>query len=196
MEATAAAAVGANPDALYRTLRALASRGYFTETTPRAFAHTPLSRLLRDGAPGSLRHYATWLAGESFRAWAEFAHTVVSGEPAFDVVFGAPLFDYLSNNPESGELFNQAMAGTVAARLDVVAAQDWSGARTIVDVGGGRGVLMAAVLARYPDMRGVVFDLPSVVVEATTLASSFSSRSCRPAMSPVPSSSTFRCSHC
>src|SRR2546425_3302641 len=142
-----AAAVGASPDALYRTLRALASRGYFTETTPRAFAHTALSRLLEDGAPGSLRQYAIWLAGESFRAWVEFAHAVVSGEPAFDLVFGAPLFDYLSNNPESGELFNQAMAGTVAARLDVVGAQDWSGGRTIVDVGGGRGVLMAAVLA-------------------------------------------------
>src|SRR5437764_11802788 len=99
-----AAAVGANPDALYRTLRARASRGYFTEATPRAFAHTPLSRLLEDGAPGSLRHYAIWLVGESFKAWAEFAHAVVSGEPAFDLVFGAPLFDYLSNNPESGEL--------------------------------------------------------------------------------------------
>jgi len=161
-----AAATGVNPDALYRTLRALASRGYFTEVRPRVFAHTALSELLRDGASGSLRHYAIWLAGDSFRAWAEFDHTLRTGKPAFEAVFGAPLFDYLTAHAASGELFNKAMAGTVVARLEVVATQDWSNVGTIVDVGGGRGGLVISVLARYPTMRGVVFDLPNVVVEA------------------------------
>ena len=66
-----ASAVGAEPSALYWTMRALASMGYFTETAPRTFGHTPLSLLLREGTPGSLRHIARWNASEPFRAWSE-----------------------------------------------------------------------------------------------------------------------------
>jgi hypothetical protein len=163
-----ALAVGAKADSLYRTMRALASLGYFTETAPRTFGHTPLSQLLRDGTPGSLRHLARWFASElTFRAWGMFGETVRSGLPAFDRVFGAPLFDYLSEHDDSRETFNQAMAGSVVSRMEVMLAQDWADVGKLVDVGGGRGALVAAMLARYPEMRGVVFDLPAVVGEAT-----------------------------
>jgi O-methyltransferase domain len=162
-----AVAVGADAGALYRAMRALASLGYFTETAPRAFAHTPLSQLLREGTPDSLRHFARWNAGEPFQAWATLGETIRSGSPAFDRVFGAPLFDYLSEHDDSRETFNQAMAGTAVARLEALLAQDWSDVRRLVDVGGGRGTLVAAMLSRYPAMHGVVFDLPAVVDEAT-----------------------------
>jgi hypothetical protein len=162
-----AVAVGAERGALYRTMRALASMGYFTETASHTFAHTPLSQLLREGASGSLRHIARWNASEPFRAWGEFGDVVRSGSPAFARVFGSPLFDYLSEHDERRETFNRGMAGLAAARLEVLLAQDWSGVRKLVDVGGGRGVLVAAMLARYPKMYGVVFDLPAVADEAT-----------------------------
>jgi hypothetical protein len=161
-----AAEVGADADALYRVMRALASYGYFTEVAPRAFAHTPLSELLRDGVPGSLRHYALWMAGDAYTAWADLSQTVETGQPAFDRVFGAPIFEYLDAHDASREVFNKAMAGTMAARLDVVRAEDWSDVGTLVDVGGGRGALVAAVLEANPQMRGIVVDMPSVAEEA------------------------------
>jgi O-methyltransferase domain len=104
---------------------------------------------------------------EPFRAWATLGETIRSGSPAFDRVFGAPLFDYLSEHDQSRETFNKAMAGTAVARLEVLLAEDWSDVRRLVDVGGGRGTLVAAMLSRYPEMHGVVFDLPAVVDEAT-----------------------------
>ena len=161
-----AVAVGAGEGRLYRAMRALASMGYFTETAPRTFGQTPLSQLLRDGSPGSLRHIARWNASEPFRAWSEFGDTVRSGSPAFDRVFGEPLFDYLSEHDERRDTFNRGMAGLAAARLEVLLAQDWSDVRRLVDVGGGRGVLVAAMLARNAEMHGVVFDLPAVADEA------------------------------
>jgi hypothetical protein len=162
-----AAAVGAERGALYRTMRALASLGYFTETAPRTFGHSPLSLLLREGAPASLRHIARWNASEPFRAWSDFGAVVRSGSPAFGRVFGAQLFDYLSEHDERRETFNAGMAGLAAARLEVLLAEDWSDVRSLVDVGGGRGVLVSAMLARYPEMHGIVFDLPAAADEAT-----------------------------
>ena len=162
-----AVAVGAERGALYRAMRALASMGYFTELAPRMFGHTPLSQLLREDTPGSLRQIARWNASEPFRAWSEFGDTVRSGSPAFDRMFGAPLFDYLSEHDERRDTFNRGMAGLAAARLEVLLAQDWSDVRRLVDVGGGRGALVAAMLARNPEMHGVVFDLPAVADEAT-----------------------------
>jgi O-methyltransferase domain len=161
-----AAAVGANADALFRALRALASLGYFTETAPRVFAHTPLSRLLREDDPGSLRHYARWTAGDAYKAWSGFGDVIRSGLPAFERVFGAPLFDYLTEHDASREVFNKGMSGTAAARLEVLLAEDWSDVKQLVDVGGGRGTLVAAMLDHYPAMQGIVFDLPAVADEA------------------------------
>ena len=141
--------------------------GYFSETAPRTFAHTPLSGLLREGTPGSLRHIARWNASEPFQAWSRFGDTLRSGSPAFDRMFGAQLFDYLSEHDERRETFNRGMAGMASARLEVLLAQDWSDVRRLVDVGGGRGVLVAAMLARNPAMHGIVFDLPAAADEAT-----------------------------
>ena len=100
------------------------------------------------------------------RAWSEFGATVRSGSPAFDRVFGAQLFDYLSEHDERRETFNRGMAGLAASRLKVLLAEDWSDVRRLVDVGGGRGVLVAAMLARNPEMHGIVFDLPAAADEA------------------------------
>jgi hypothetical protein len=86
--------VDANPDALFRVLRALASIGVFTERADGRFALTPLAESLQSDVPGSLRAFAIMMGGEGvWRSWGEVLHTVRTGEPAFDHVFGMPVFD-------------------------------------------------------------------------------------------------------
>ena len=115
--------------------------------------------------PGSLRGIAAMFSGELHtRAWARLNHSVLTGEPAFDTVFGAPIFDYLAAHPEAAAMFDDAMTsisgGQAAA---VVEAYDFTGISTLVDVGGGHGALLAAILRNNPSLRGVLFDLPHVV---------------------------------
>ena len=97
--------VDADPDALFRVLRALASIGVFTERTDGTFALTPLAESLQSDVPGSLRAFAIMMGGEGvWRSWGEVLHTVRTGEPAFDHVFGMPLFDYYAANPAAARV--------------------------------------------------------------------------------------------
>lgn len=168
-----AAAAGAHGPSVYRLLRALVSVGVFTEATPGRFAHTPLSELLRDDTPGSVKPVALFFSTpEHVKAWIELAHSVRTGGSGFVKAHGAPPWEYLREHPEMGEIFNNAMTSLSAQAAGAVAqAYDFSGIGTLADVGGGHGLLLGTILASRPDMRGILFDLPPVVAGAApTLA--------------------------
>lgn len=165
-----ASACDAHPPTLYRLLRALASVGVFTEIEGYRFALTPLAELLRSDVPDSMRALARMYGSEQYRAWGDLLDSVRSGDPAFDRVFGASYFDYLARSPEAGAVFNQAMTGWTTQVADaVVAAYDFARMNTIVDVGGGHGLLLTTILRAHPSMRGVLLDLPHVVAGAQPL---------------------------
>jgi DNA-binding Lrp family transcriptional regulator/predicted O-methyltransferase YrrM len=159
--------VGAQPDALYRLMRALASAGIFREEGARAFAHTPLSSALKKDVPGSMHGLATMTSLLHLRAWPELLHSVRTGETAFAKVFGHDVFDDLPTDPEAARAFDAAMAGyTTAMSQAVVARYDFDGFERIVDVGGGSGVLLSSILGKFARPRGVTFDLPHVTDRA------------------------------
>ena len=163
-----APAVGADAQALYRLLRALTSIGLFVEDEDSRFSLTPLGTYLRSDVPGSLRAAALYFGSEELaRAWSHLSYSVQTGHPAFDHVFGMGHFEYFEQYPEAGRVFNEAMTGLARQRaLAVVAAYDFSGLRKIVDVGGGQGELLIAVLKAHPTITGVLFDLSATITSA------------------------------
>jgi hypothetical protein len=162
-----AAKTGANADALYRVLRAVASAGLFAESEPRRFSLTPLGNYLRTGYPDSVRHLAIWYGEEVFRSYAEIMQSVQTGKPVFERIHGMDMWGYLASNPSVNETFNLAM-GTSRwqDQRPIVDAYDFRGIRCLVDVGGGEGSMLAAVLHAHPEMTGVLVDLPNVVLGA------------------------------
>jgi hypothetical protein len=161
-------AVGAEPQALYRLLRALANLGLFAETAGGAFALTPLAQLLRTNVDGSIRSLAI-LYGEEWlwQAYGRMLYSVQTGRPAFDHTHGQPFFDYLHDHPTAAAQFNEAMSGYSSQEAAaILAAYDFSGVSTVVDVGGGHGALVAALLQNHPHLSGMVFDLAPVIAGA------------------------------
>jgi O-methyltransferase domain/Dimerisation domain len=158
-------AAGASEDAVRRLLRALASVSILSSEPDGRFALTASGSYLRSDVPGSLRGWARFVGhAVTWRPWGELAYSVRTGKPAFDHVFGSPIFDYFSRHPDAAAVGNQAMTSTSAIDADaVVQAYDFSGIRTLVDVGGGQGLLLAAILKANPHMRGILFELPHVI---------------------------------
>lgn len=163
-----ARATGTDADALYRVLRTLAGIGVFTEVEPRTFGQTPLSATLRTGSAGSVRDAVLELGSpETFGSLMQLEHSVRTGEPAFDRTYGEDWWSYLAARPDRAEIFNNVQ--TITARQVhalVLEPYELTGVRRLVDVGGGHGTLVAAMLRRYPELTGVVFDQPSVVAGA------------------------------
>ena len=160
--------VGGSEDGVYRLMRSLASVGVFTETKDRRFKLTPMGQLLRSDHPRSAAGYAHFTAHDStWRPWGQLAYSVRSGLPAFDHVFGTPIFEYFSRNPEAAAVFDNAMTSISKAEAQAASdAYDFAGIRTLMDVAGGHGLLLATVLRRHKRMRGVLFDLPHVAAGA------------------------------
>ena len=163
--------IGAHPRSLYRLLRALAGAGIFAEAADGRFSLTPLGELLRSDAPESLRGFAATLADEvNFEVWADLPYSIQNGEPVVPHKFGMPWFEWLGQHPIKAKEFHDAMTslstGAVAA---VLQAYDFSGINKLVDVGGGHGFLLASVLSKYPNMKGVLYDAPAVVAGAKEL---------------------------
>lgn len=167
-----AEATGSHPRSLQRLLRSLASVGVFHETGDGRFEQSPISELLRTDVPGSLRANAMFFGVRStWRPWGEILHSVRTGKPAFDHVYGMPIFDYYQQDLEEAAIFNQAMTGlSKMVASAVLEAYDFSGIRKMVDVAGGHGMLLKSILGRYPDMQGVLFDLPKVIEGARAAA--------------------------
>lgn len=167
-----AGAVGADPDALGRVLRLLAAHGVF-EATGNTFRHSAASRLLRTDHPQSMRALARMFGSPV--NWAVFGaidHSLKTGRPAAEKVLPNGFWGYFADNPDEGSVFNAAMVGKAYRQTGaIVAAYDFSHFSVIGDIGGGRGHLLSAVLAATPTARGVLFDLPQVIEEASGVAS-------------------------
>jgi len=159
-------AVGAHPESLYRLMRLLASYGIFAEDDRRRFSMTPLAELLKKGTPS--RSFAVWSGDFSYRVFGALEYSVRTGKPAFEHLFGMEFFEYLNQHPELGGLFDHAMSWHTSPIAPVIAALDFSGAGTVVDVAGGRGEVLTAVLRAHPDLRGILVDHPRIIENART----------------------------
>jgi SAM-dependent methyltransferase len=160
--------VDANPDSTFRLMRALASKGVLRHRRDGRFSLTSIGKALRTGTPGTMRGMVLWIGHpKRWEDWGHLLHTVQTGEPAAEMLRGMPAFEYLETDPELAETFNNAMtSGSEFVIYSTLAAYDFGGYRTIIDVGGGHGRLLSMILAKVPNARGVLFDLPSVVAGA------------------------------
>ena len=160
-----ATAAGVRPDPLRRVLRVLVAHGVFAEGADGQFEQNELSDLLREDAIGSLRP-SVLLHGSKARwgLWPQMLHTLRTSETAFSKVHGMEVFDYLARHEEDARLFNSVMSqGSAALAAEIVAGYDFGRFQSIVDVGGGHGLLIASLLDAVPKARGVLFDLPEVI---------------------------------
>lgn len=158
----------AHAPSVARLLRALASVGVFTEQEAGQFANTPLSDTLRVDSPTSTRAFALMVNHEAnIKPWMQFEYCVQTGESGFEKAHGAKPWEWMKNNQEFGRVFDDAMTSFSAQIAPAVAqAYDFSSIGTLVDVGGGHGMLLTTILGKNAAMRGVLFDQPVVVAGA------------------------------
>jgi hypothetical protein len=163
-----AAATETHAEALYRLLRALAAIGVFHEDEDKRFSLTPLGEGLRTDVPESIAGWAAFLGRPLYwHAWGALGESVRTGENAFRLLHGTDVWEYRSRHPEESAIFDRTMmALTGSANRSLREAYDFGRFETLVDVGGGNGTLLAAILAANPDLRGVLFDQPHVVSQA------------------------------
>jgi hypothetical protein len=163
-----AAAVGADPDVLVRVLRGLVLDDVLTEDDDGRFALTALGEGLRDGVTGSLRGAAVARGELYWSAAAGLLRAATEGGTAFEHVHGERFFEHLAADPGRAAAFQASMADRAQREAaDVVAAYDFAGLRDLVDVGGGSGVLLEAILGATPGLRGVLVDRPEAVEKAS-----------------------------
>ena len=160
-----ASLTGTQERPLYRLLRANASLGVFTELEDGRFAQTSLSESLRSNAQPSIRNMALMLTDDwHIRSWEQLPWCVETGKPAAYKLHGMPMFDWMAKNPDKTGHFNQAMTdlskGDAAA---VTQSYDFSAFERIVDVAGGHGTLLAAILDQSPRTQGTLFEMPHVI---------------------------------
>jgi len=167
--------------ALYRVLRALATIGIFTEDADRRFSLTPLAESLRSDTAHSLRPFAIMAGAEFYQSWGHLLYSVRTGEPGFQQSFGAPFFQYMTEHPDRHAIYDEAMMiHGIAETEPMLDAYDFSGFGSVVDIGGGNGRMLAAILNRHPTVEGILFDLPPVADRSrTTIAESGLSGRCR-----------------
>lgn len=165
-----AQATHTNADALYRVLRVVAAEGFFKEEDYRVFSYTPQAAALHGATIGSIKYFVQAILGEHYHAFGNLLHSVRTGETAFDHYYNMDVWEFYGSHPDIATNFNKAMAGLTqyyAAKL--VPAYDFNQFRTIVDIGGGNGSLLFAVLNAAADAKGVIFDAPVVIPQAEQL---------------------------
>lgn len=160
--------VGADPGALTRLLRALASLEVVTESKPDHFRLTDVGQALRTDQPDSVHAFVRMFCDPAMlAAWRELDTAVRTGETTFDRVFGLSFFDHLKANPELSGLFNASMRqGTRLTAQQLPAAYDFARFGTVADIGGGDGTLLASVLAAHEGVRGILFDTAEGLAQA------------------------------
>jgi hypothetical protein len=164
-----AEAVGADADALGRVLRHLVTAGVLHRDESDRYVLTARGEALRDDHPAGIRAVLDLESaiGRADLSFVRLLHTVRTGEPAFPAQFGRSFWDDLAADPGRSASFDAQMAADVAAWApDIVAAYDWGSLGHVVDVGGGNGALLAALLREHPDLRGTVLDLPGAAAAA------------------------------
>jgi hypothetical protein len=163
-----AAELKLNESALFRTLRLLAGHGIFEETAPRAFRNTELSHFLRTDVPGSLRPlFIFWGSEFYYPCFGEILYSLQTGEPSRTKLAGMDGFEYLRQNPEQARIFDEAMtAGSQLAGPAIAAAYDFGAWGSLMDIGGGNGILLSHVLRAHRGLRGVLADQDHVLERA------------------------------
>jgi hypothetical protein len=156
---------------LHRLMRTLASLGILTERPEKRFSLTDLGQALRTGAPGSARSTLIFIGSPAFQGgWDNLVYSVQTGNTGFEKAHGASLFDYLAQHGEQASLFSETMIGLHSEEPPAVAAAyDFSPFKTIVDVGGATGNLLATILVNHAGPRGILFDRPHVVQDAPAM---------------------------
>lgn len=164
-----AAATGTHQSSLYRLMRALSSFGVFRKDAAGRFSNSELSEFLRSDHPESMRAASHMIGDrEHWHAHGNLLYAVKTGEPAFNYTFGMPVFPYFMENPEVAEVFDNAMTSfSQPIAKAVCAAYDFSGAKTVADIGGGHGFLLEKVLETASSAKGFLFDQPQVVEGAS-----------------------------
>lgn len=159
---------GCDLTSLRRLLRALAAAGVFTELDGDRFANNDLSAPLRSDHPRSVRASAVFIGQPNhWETWGTLVHAVRTGENAFAARYGSDVWSYRAEHPDQNVIFDATMASNTALLATaLVDAYDFSAVSTVVDVGGGNGALLVAVLDANPHLRGTVFDQPHVIEAA------------------------------
>jgi hypothetical protein len=160
-----AAATETDARALYRLLRALSAFGLFHEDDGRRFSLTELGDALRSDAPESVAGWAAFVGRRNIRdAWSALEESIRTGENAFKLAHGVSVWEYRAQNLEESEIFDRAMASSSQLVIrSLIEAYDFGRFGTIVDVGGGNGTLLRALLDEYAQLNGVLFDQPHVI---------------------------------
>jgi 2,7-dihydroxy-5-methyl-1-naphthoate 7-O-methyltransferase len=156
---------GSDPEALGRLLQHLVCRGVFAEPAPGTFGLNDLAALLRSDHPSGMQVSLDLggFGGQMDLAFTGLLHTVRTGQPAWETVFGAPFWRHLASDPVMSASFDATMAAGPEYVADAARGYDWSRARHVIDVGGGTGGLLAAVLEAHPQARATLVDLPDTV---------------------------------
>jgi hypothetical protein len=164
--------VGADPDALQRILRLASSHGVFAQQGNK-FGHSAASRMLRSDHPQSMRAFVRMFGlGINWEAYRKLEYSVRTGHRAMEKTLPEGFWSYLGRNPEANSIFNATMLAKAHGQIPaIVSSGNFSRFKVIGDIAGGRGHLLAAILEAAPESRGILFDLPHVVKEASGLAS-------------------------
>ena len=160
---------GLHPLSTVRALRALTAFGVFREVGSGTFENSEASNLFRDG--GGLRNYALFATSEQvLKSAMALGHSLETGQAAHDHALGQKVWEYFRDHPEDNEAFNRGLAEIrTDEQAAIAAAYDWSGVKSVVDVGAGAGALLASIVAGNPEVRGNLFDRPDVLPDAEHL---------------------------
>jgi O-methyltransferase len=164
-----ASITGTHAPSLRRALRGLVSWGFFRELPDGRYGTTGVSELFRSDRPG-LRNMAVMLSNEGYRVWGDLVEALRTGRPVFERIYGVTRWERMAADPQDAAEFNAAMVETsTRVGREFVEAYDFGAARVVVDVAGGNGALLAAVLRAHPSMEGILFDLPAGLLGAAAV---------------------------
>jgi hypothetical protein len=165
-----AGATDTDTDALRRVLKVIAAVGLFEETEKDVFAFTPSAVALHGEAEGSIKYYLQAILGEHYQAFGHMLYSVQTGKTAFDHYYKMDVWEYYGGNKDAAVNFNKGMAGlTQYYAREIIPAYDFSPFHNLVDIGGGNGALLFAILKANTHLQGMIFDAPHVIPETEAL---------------------------
>jgi hypothetical protein len=160
--------LGVHSESLYRLLRALASLGIFKEISHNQFENTSLSEAFRTNVPGSMKDFLIFYPDDGFLlAWTKLLDVVKTGKPSFKDANGCEQWEYFQKHRESAERFNKGISARTSQVISALLnSYDFSQFKTLIDVGGGLGTILAPILNKFPQLHGCLFEQSSVIEEA------------------------------
>jgi len=169
-----------NEEHLYRLLHMLSSNGIFSENDNCVFSNTEVSHLLSKEYPFSLHDLVHFYGQEMSQSWNLTTECIKQGRPAFDLTFEMPVFAYFKSHPEAAQIFNAAMKEKSKMVIDsLLHSYDFGRFRSICDIGGGCGHFLSAIFVKYPNMKGILFELSDVIASSDDVLRPFEKRCSR-----------------